>query len=325
MKKIALIGAGQLGSRHLQALAKIDIPVTLQVVDPSNESLKVAKERYQEIQSNSNINSIDFLHEIGDLNAYIDLCIIATTAGIRFKILNELIHKKNVKNIILEKVVYQSEEQFEKTKLLLDEKKISCWVNCPRRIYPIYKELKEYFVNDKTIECNVSGGDWGLASNAIHLIDLVSFFSNNTNYKVNISELDSHIQKAKREGYIEVTGKLTGHYSKGSTLEMISIAGSNAPVTIELQTRSIKIHLNESAAVARIIFNENEEAEKIMRFAIPFQSDLTQHVAKEILMNGICGLTDFKESSQLHKPLLRSIMKHIQIISGNKVDYCPIT
>ena len=42
MKTIAIIGAGQLGSRHLQALVAVDFPLTVQVVDPSNEALKIA-------------------------------------------------------------------------------------------------------------------------------------------------------------------------------------------------------------------------------------------------------------------------------------------
>lgn len=89
MKTIALIGAGQLGSRHLQALANIDIPVILQVVDPSMDSLNVARERYLEVPNNDNINSIDFLTDIDALNANLDLCIIATNADVRFKVFQE--------------------------------------------------------------------------------------------------------------------------------------------------------------------------------------------------------------------------------------------
>ncbi len=34
MSKIAIIGAGQLGSRHLQGLAKSDIKISIEVVEP---------------------------------------------------------------------------------------------------------------------------------------------------------------------------------------------------------------------------------------------------------------------------------------------------
>ena len=39
MYKIALIGAGQIGSRHLQALALTTIPISVEVVSRSSQSL----------------------------------------------------------------------------------------------------------------------------------------------------------------------------------------------------------------------------------------------------------------------------------------------
>ena len=48
---IAVIGAGEVGSRHLQALALLKRPVKIFVVDPSNESLRIAKERFQQVCS----------------------------------------------------------------------------------------------------------------------------------------------------------------------------------------------------------------------------------------------------------------------------------
>lgn len=45
MKNIAIIGAGQLGSRHLQALAQVNADVILHIVDPSEQSLEVSKQR----------------------------------------------------------------------------------------------------------------------------------------------------------------------------------------------------------------------------------------------------------------------------------------
>ena len=44
MKKIALIGAGQLGSRHLQGLAKSDLCLSIEVVEPFEGSKNIAKQ-----------------------------------------------------------------------------------------------------------------------------------------------------------------------------------------------------------------------------------------------------------------------------------------
>ena len=54
--KIAIVGAGNIGSRHLQALAKVNYNLAITVIDPSNEALKLANERYNEVSNNPCIN-----------------------------------------------------------------------------------------------------------------------------------------------------------------------------------------------------------------------------------------------------------------------------
>ena len=48
MFNVAIIGAGQLGSRHLQGLKLAASPLSITVMDSSEESLKVAKARYED-------------------------------------------------------------------------------------------------------------------------------------------------------------------------------------------------------------------------------------------------------------------------------------
>lgn len=49
MYKVAIIGAGQLGSRHLQGLKGAASSLAITVLDSSKESLQVSKERYEAI------------------------------------------------------------------------------------------------------------------------------------------------------------------------------------------------------------------------------------------------------------------------------------
>ena len=44
MKISLIIGAGQLGSRHLQGLLKLTQEQVVYVLDPSNDSLSIAKQ-----------------------------------------------------------------------------------------------------------------------------------------------------------------------------------------------------------------------------------------------------------------------------------------
>lgn len=325
VKKIALIGAGQLGSRHLQALAKINIPVMLQVVDPSKDSLKVARKRYLEIPDNDNLHQIDFLTEIDGLNAEVDLCIVATNADVRFTVFQELVSKKKVSYIVFEKIVFQSEKQFENAKTLINQNDISCWVNCARRMFPIYDQIREMMAEDNKINLQISGGDWGLACNAIHFIDLLAFLSHDTSYKLDITGLDPRVWQSKRKGFVEVTGKLSGIFANKSRIGLESIAGSEKPVRISINHSQVKVVLDEGRGVAKISRREKNWNEELLEFKAPFQSELTHLAAEEILESGTCELTAFKESSILHQPLLKAIKKHVESIEKRKYDRCPIT
>ena len=46
---VSIIGSGQIGSRHLQALAHLQESVRIQLVDPSQSSLEVACQRFHSI------------------------------------------------------------------------------------------------------------------------------------------------------------------------------------------------------------------------------------------------------------------------------------
>lgn len=325
IKNIALIGAGQLGSRHLQALAKIEIPVALQAVDSNSDSLKVAHDRYLEIPENHNIQRIDFLTGIDDLNNDLDLCIIATNADVRFKVFQELVSKKKVSNILFEKIVFQTEKQFEIAINLINQNSISCWVNFPRRIYSIYRELKKNIDKNEKIEFCISGGDWGLVCNGIHYIDLLSFLIDDSIYKLDVSELEQKIWPSKRAGFIELTGRLTGIFSGGSQITLESLSNSHMPTSFSINSSHVKIDIDEIQGLGKIARSDNNWEETAFNFKIPFQSQLTHLIAKEILETGMCKLTDFNISYKLHVPYLNAINKHIESVEHRIYDHCPIT
>ena len=129
MVNVCLIGCGGVGKRHLEAMLKVKHDINIEVVEPNIEDTLV----------NQNINYFTKIEEVSD---NIDICVIATTANVRKKVILELVSKKNVKFIILEKVVFQNESDFDEIIQLFREKNIKSWVNCHLRAQPIYKELK---------------------------------------------------------------------------------------------------------------------------------------------------------------------------------------
>ena len=49
MKKITIVGCGNIGSRHLQAISQIKESLEINIVEPDEKSRKAALERLEEI------------------------------------------------------------------------------------------------------------------------------------------------------------------------------------------------------------------------------------------------------------------------------------
>ena len=98
---IVIIGTGQLGSRHLQGLTRIGQKIQVSVIDPNPEARKIARKRYFDMPENPNIQSIAFLNSMDQLVDTVDLAIIATNADIRRVVIETLVKKTKVKNLLL--------------------------------------------------------------------------------------------------------------------------------------------------------------------------------------------------------------------------------
>ncbi len=323
---ISIIGAGQLGSRHLQGLAKMQIPCKIEVVDPFAKSLQVAEERFSEIPKNKNIKKISFFDSINKLNVEQDLVIIATTAEIRLKVLQELLQHSKVKNIILEKVVFQALDEFQIAEELFKKADVSAWVNCVRRVTPSYHEIKKSLQNSPISAFKITLGDfWGLGSNALHFIDCMAFLCECDDYSLDGSGLNSQIKDSKRSGFQEFSGSLIGKFNNQITFELTALLDSDDPVQFEIFSDKYNITVYETAKQYSVKDNRGVETEPRKEFSIPFQSDLTHITATNILLHKRCDLPFYDESFKLHIPMLKVFMNHIAKINNEEIKKCPIT
>jgi predicted dehydrogenase len=323
---IVIIGAGQIGRRHLQAIARTKLSVSIEVVGRSLHSLTMAKECFEEIPNQGVVKNVAYLNSITDLSEPIDVGIIATNSDVRRKVVEELINSKRIKYLILEKIVFQSDKDFQDIITLLEEYQVKAWVNCSRRMLPFFKRIKESVEHNERICLHVQGGNWGLACNSIHFIDLLGFLSGDNDFYVNdSSRLDSEIYESKRKGFLEFSGMLSGHSRLGNEFSLISKRDSNAPVVVNI--------LGENAHF--IIFEDREkslQAHKLanwrweeVSFKKPYQSHLTHLVVEQILEHGQCDLTSLEVSYRLHKPLLKTFLQHLEKTTGKKYEQCPVT
>ncbi|MBT3881084.1 MAG: Gfo/Idh/MocA family oxidoreductase [Candidatus Scalindua sp.] len=325
MYKIALIGAGQIGSRHLQALAKIEIPISVEVVSRTLQSLVKAKERFEKTQGSGFVKSIKYLQTIKSLSSSIDIAIIATNADVRRKVIEELIQYKKTRFLLLEKVVFQSIHDFHEIIELLKINQVKAWVNCPRRMYTFYLEVKKHLGNGEPIVCDIRGGNWGMGCNSIHFIDLISYVSREIDFSITRSDLDPKILTSKREGFLEFAGSLHGVTRNGSKFSLISDKESNVPCVINITGDTSRYIIFESEGKAIQAHKSKNWKDEEVQFSVPYQSQLTHIAVSKILVTEQSDLTPLELSFEFHKPLLETFTQHLEHIVKQRYGSCPIT
>ena len=321
MHKIIIIGAGELGSRHLQSLVNVAQKIEIEVVDTSLESLENAKKRFNDVNSHFKVE-ISFKTKISDLSKNIDIAIIATNSKVRKLVIQQLVSHATVKYLILEKVLFTKVIDYDEISQLLRINKVKTWVNCPRRMMQVYQNLKKEITG--TIQLSVTGSNWGLGCNGIHFLDLFAFLSNSKKIVLTNNLIDETIIESKRKGFDEFTGTITGE-SENNTFQITSLSSGNSPISVTIMTQNTCYQIQEGPTGTLIKRNlENQLYLEEQKFSMPFQSQLTNIVVDQLIENGDCNLTTLEESSNLHLEFLSNFISLLQ--NKNKtIDECLIT
>jgi hypothetical protein len=322
---ITIIGAGQIGSRHLQALCHLENSTRIDLVDPSDESLQTARNHYEEVASPSKQVIELYCHSrLDDLPDTLDMVIIATNSIVREKVLKQIVEMRHVKNLILEKVLFQRIEQYMKVESLLNESSIPTWVNCWMRTTNLYKKVKSLLNHEEKILMKIEGPLWGMGCNSIHFLDLFSYLTNTEDFKFTKNELENKVLESKRDGFKEFSGRLAGQSSHGHTLELICHKTGRDATTVEIINGSKSFQI--SGLLGNVILKtsiKNEFCEE--ETYLPYQSQLTHIWVNHILEKGSCDLPTYEKSMPLHLELVQVLINHFQKITWKEIDACPIT
>lgn len=324
MREFLLVGAGQLGSRHLQALAQFDAAdMAISVVDPSPAALELARERLAQVTTSSRLRAVRYLPALADVPAdRIDFAVIATGANCRLAVLRELLATRAVRALLLEKVLFQSVAELDEASALLAASAVPAWVNCPRRQFPGYRTLRDRLAGEGALRLQVAGHNWGLACNAIHFIDLWAFLSGRHDYRLDAEGLGASFP-SKRPGFLEIAGRLAG--GDGETRFELAVSVDEAPasVQVDIDTEHFAIVVEEAAGRCRLT-RKGDGAVEDIAFPVLFQSQLTHLVATAALAGGAVPLTPFAESAALHRPLLAALLGAFRR-QDPALARCPIT
>ena len=321
ISRILVVGAGQLGSRHLQGLAKINLPIEITVIDPSEESLKVSRQRFEEVAGF--MGSIIYSTKLPS-EALFDIAIISTNSNVRKGVIENVVLNNKVKYFILEKFLFQKRDDYFDIEKLLISNNIRAWVNCSRRMFPFYQEIKDSLDNQKHIHFSVSCSNLFLGSNAIHYLDLFAFLSNDYNFEIE-TNFDQEILKSKRNGFIDFSGHIYGRSDIMSfDIHSYSVEGTSNMLIIESPNQRYIVEENFPVQLSISKKENNWQWEK-KEINIPYQSGLTNIVCEELLAKGNCDLSTYSDSTQLHLMLLEKFIAHYNKINKTNSDICPIT
>ncbi|MDA7855552.1 Gfo/Idh/MocA family oxidoreductase [Cyclobacteriaceae bacterium] len=318
-----IIGAGQLGSRHLQGLLKFNMEQVIYVLDPSENSLNISKERAQDVENKHNLI---FINDWDKIPSEFDLVIIATGANVRSKVVMKLLTNFKVKNLILEKVLFQDLSSYSEIANIIKETSTSTWVNHARRMFDHYQKIKSIIAqNEERVSLQVYGGNWGLACNGLHFIDLVCFLSNSEIEKIDFDGVEEVID-SKRFNNIEFTGSIKGKLKNRSDFSIFSLSGHSADITVCIFTKSNRWLVQEGGSPKVIHLPEgNNFNEIITPFVNEYQSNLTTKIINDILVDGNTSLPTYDEASSSHVPFINGALNTYIKLTGIKTSICPIT
>jgi len=297
VKNIAIIGAGQLGSRHLQAMARVTDDIVIYIVDPSEDSLELSRGRFAEVNQ-ANI-TLHCLKKVDQLPSKIEFAVIATNSLQRLTVLEQLLKHTKVKYLILEKFLFPYIEEYEIATQLIERTSTKVFVNCARTMWPSYQKIRSILSEEKEIKIEVSGSQWNMASNSIHFLNLFTFITGCDEFEVDTSSLDSQLQKNKRANYIEFTGTLKVSANYKHELILNSYVNKEDSFKILIKSENYCITIEEH--LEKCVLNEEKQY-----FPILHQSNLTNKIYNQLQKDGECNLVSYQQSVKEHIILLNA-------------------
>jgi hypothetical protein len=317
----ALIGCGNIGSRHLQALAKLPYDINVEIVEPSKTSITLGKSRLREISSKKS-QKFHWHGSLKELKNSSNLTIIATNSKDRVNQIMELL-KMGHSNFLVEKVVCQSTKEYNFLLSQFKKFKAKGWVNTNRRYFQAWKKIKESLKKSGTINFSVVAPKPELGTNLIHYVDLFSWLTNDKYVKLNGDNLIKKIYPNKRgKGFKEFAGTIKGKAKNGSVLSVTFIPSMDIPSIVTISTKNTCFIIDEVNDLGFFLSNKLES-----HFPYKFEhaSDLTTKIVLDIIKKKTCKLPTLEYSYNSHKEVFRIFNKHIQKISNKKMKLCPIT
>ena len=287
-----LIGYGNIGYRHLQAILNCNIKnINIFVIDINMKNIN------NKIKGN-NIYYTDDLKMIKE--DYFDIVTIATCSNNRKQILNDIMKYKYFNKIVLEKVVFQKLDDFVD---IYENKNI--FVNSHYN-----KQFQIDFIdNFKNPKININiDKKWGICCNLVHLMHYFLFNFPNLDLKLQHFE-NIQIDNSKRNGFKEFSnGKL---YNDNLTIIIENDLDYLLNINYIENDKILNIKLLKNETIEFYYKNNDKILKKVKN--VLYTSTFLMKEYNNLLTNQPTEMFDLKTSYQCHKmffPLFSKIFNN---------------
>jgi predicted dehydrogenase len=324
VKKLIIIGWGELGSRFLQAAAQIQLVGAIDIVEPSEQAREIAMQRLKQVLEPESLLKVQWLIDISEVKSNYDLCVIATQANGREYIFEQLA-QLGIKNVLTEKIVCQSERAYLKMLHIAETNKINVWVNCKTRSYPIWQYVKGKLNQGERVLYHSIGGNHGLCTNGIHSLDLFVFLSDSEKLVDAGSQIDAQVYVTKRNKY-DISGSLN---CKGvnNSICVIDYSESSQSSILEIVTtdkyRWVIDHATRQAYEGSI--NNKWVMEPILFEGDLSVSAMSKGFISDILAYNNCSLPNIRQTYTAHQYLFQVSLPIFNNFLKKDDDICPCT
>lgn len=319
-KRVLLVGCGNIGRRHLQALMNVAQPLDVVIVEPNRSEWGKAEQACAPSADRSG-HSLTFLDSLSGERIKADLAVIATGAEVRRSLFDALEEAHDVDAYLFEKVLFQTTRDLTEVGRRLESTGKSAWVNCGRRGFPGYKVLRDRLSGRPGIDMRVTGGGWGICSNGIHFLDLYTFVTGHEVISGTAEYLRPGSVPSKREGCIELMGQMRFRAQTGGLVDIVCHDPGTAPLTVEFYDPDERIVIDEAS---RSITSFRSGG---VREHAPFESYFVSEMPflyERIIDEGKSDLPTYDLSARQHAIFLNVVRGHLGL-NLEQDERCPIT
>lgn len=306
-----LVGCGNIGFRHLQAMCDVPTPLEIVVVEPNAEHHDRIEGQFASAAHTQ--HRFELTRTLPERSGPLALVVVATTAAQRRRVIDDVLARFKVVVMIFEKILFQTERDLEEVGSMLETVDVNAFVNCGRRTFDGYREIREQL--ERPIDVTVDGQQLGLASNMVHFLDLVEYLNDAALTTLDGAGLVPGFRHGKRPGEIEIFGAVAAHLDNGATLRLTSLDQGPMRVDVLLTAADGRVVAIDELARQRL------EGGEVAPFDAQNVSEAVE-VYEDAVNRGRCSLTPYADSVRQHQLFLSVVRKHLGLAHD---EPCPVS